>query len=89
MWSAIRWLKGRGLRHLHLGRTDLGQDGLRRYKLGWGTTESRLEYARHSRVESKSSATPRPAHGAAKAIFSRLPLVLNRFCGTVLYPHLD
>ena len=89
MWSALRWLKAKGLRHLHLGRTDLGQDGLRRYKLGWGTTESRLEYIRYAPGEAKSAAASRPSPGAAKAVFSRLPLLINRFCGSVLYPHLD
>jgi lipid II:glycine glycyltransferase (peptidoglycan interpeptide bridge formation enzyme) len=47
MWEAIRWFARRGFRSLDLGRTDRSHEGLRRFKLGWGTRELVLEYRRY------------------------------------------
>src|SRR5438876_591203 len=44
MWEAIRLLLGDGASMLHFGRTSLDNDGLRRFKLGWGTVEEAIEY---------------------------------------------
>ncbi len=39
MWEAIKWHARHGATTLHLGRTSLGNEGLRRFKLGWGAGE--------------------------------------------------
>src|SRR4029077_15099455 len=44
MWEAIKFLAGNGATVLHLGRTALDNDGLRRFKLGWGTLEETIDY---------------------------------------------
>src|ERR1700693_5660710 len=42
MWEAIRFLVRAGAESLHFGRTSLGNDGLRRFKLTWGTEEETI-----------------------------------------------
>ncbi len=44
MWEGIRFLARSGCESLHFGRTSLTNEGLRRFKLGWGTTEELIRY---------------------------------------------
>ena len=45
-WDAIQFLAQKGFETLHFGRTSLGNDGLRRFKSSWGTTEETINYFR-------------------------------------------
>jgi hypothetical protein len=88
MWAGIQYLAEHGCETLHFGRTDRGHEGLRRYKLGWGAAESVLNYFKldlrsDSWVVEKNSA---PAFHTA--VFSRMPLLMNRLFGRFIYPHL-
>src|SRR5262249_59613082 len=44
-WHAIRTACEQGCRWFDFGRTDLGQEGLRNFKLSWGAAEEPLFYA--------------------------------------------
>ena len=50
MWEAIKRLAQRGCRTLHFGRTELGNEGLRRFKRGWGAIEEVIPYCRFYRL---------------------------------------
>jgi Acetyltransferase (GNAT) domain len=89
MWEAIQFLAHNGFETLHLGRTSRENDGLRRFKLAWGTTEEPLEYVRFGAKANDRMAAPDNGLGFHNAVFARLPLALNRFIGTMVYPHLD
>jgi hypothetical protein len=89
LWEAIRWLIQEGMRELHLGRTSLHNEGLRRFKAGWGAVEEPIDYFRFSRRFRRWTAGTDRSHGAHNALFSRMPPALNRLLGTFLYPHLD
>jgi len=89
LWEAIKCLCQAGMPTLHFGRTALDNESLRRFKQGWGAREERIDYFR---VEQNSGSTHRPrrwAQGFCTALFRRMPLIVNRWAGTVLYPHLD
>ena len=89
MWRAIQELARREIAMLHLGRTTHGNEGLRRFKLSWGAVEEPINYFRfHVRSNGWITTTDK-ASGTHNAIFSRLPLAINRLIGAVLYPHLD
>jgi len=45
MWAAIRWGCENGYTIFDMGRTDLDNTGLRRYKSGWGAEEGPLTYS--------------------------------------------
>jgi Acetyltransferase (GNAT) domain len=87
MWQGIQFLARQGAERLHFGRTDCENDGLRRFKLSWGTQEEALNYFRVDRSGREHAAR----HDSAfhKRIFSRLPLAFNRLAGSMIYPHLD
>lgn len=89
MWEAIRFLAHEGAESLHFGRTSLENDGLRRFKLTWGTEEERIDYLKFD-TAAESWVTARDnASGFHGAVFGRLPLALNRLAGALIYPHLD
>jgi hypothetical protein len=89
MWTAIKRLAGDGFTSLHLGRTSLGDEGLRRFKLGFGAREERINYFRYDfRKSSFVSAVDR-SESWANRIFRLMPAPLLRFAGSVLYPHLS
>ena len=89
MWEAIRFLAQNGCDSLHFGRTSLADAGLRRFKLGWGTTEEVISYFRWNTASGRWAAGADHLKGAHNLLFARMPLALNRLAGTLIYPHLD
>jgi GNAT acetyltransferase-like protein len=89
MWKAIRWHSRGGYTSLHFGRTSTGNEGLRRFKRGFGAAEDtihyfRFDYRRNSFVTSRDR-----AQGGLNAVFGLLPLRLLRMMGSVMYKHLS
>jgi hypothetical protein len=77
-----------GLSTLNLGRTSLSNEGLRRFKLGLGAVEKKLQYAKYDFSSRQFVADVDRAHGWFNRVFSRLPLPILRLAGAALYPHL-
>jgi hypothetical protein len=89
MWQGIQVLARGGAEKLHFGRTECENDGLRRFKLSWDTEEETIDYFRVDSSGRKCLlAAPRDS-GFHKRIFGKLPLILNRLAGSMIYPHLD
>ncbi len=89
MWEGIKRLVRNGLKTLHLGRTSLDDDGLRRFKLSWGTEEEIIEYFRFALRPNVWVNSHQDAAEFPKQLFRRLPLPLSRLAGALIYPHLD
>ncbi len=89
MWHGIQFLVRIGMGKLHFGRTDCVNDGLRRFKLAWGAQEETINYYRVDPSGRQCFIRPRNDFGFHKQIFGRLPLMLNRVAGSIIYPHLD
>jgi Acetyltransferase (GNAT) domain len=89
MWHGIRHFAGNGIERLHLGRTSLHDEGLRRFKLAWGAVQEPIEYFCFDMQTNEWSARPHLSAGLHNAVFSRLPFAINRLVGGVIYPHLD
>ena len=81
--EAIRWGCEHGFRSLDFGRTHWGQEGLRAFKLSWGSDERELRYRR------LGQAVPREARAskALAALIRRSPPLASRLVGEVLYRH--
>ena len=89
MWQGIQFLARNGAEKLHFGRTECENDGLRRFKLSWNTQEETIDYFRVD-PSGRQCLVPAPHDsGFHKKIFGRLPLVINRLAGSMIYPHLD
>jgi len=86
--DAIRLLCGRGARTLSFGRTNFGHEGLRQFKMSWGTTETRHRYVKYD-VRSKSyiSGTLTRQSTSWNSTMSKLPIPLLRIIGDVAYRH--
>ena len=89
MWQGIQFLARTGAEKLHFGRTARENDGLRRFKLSWDTAEETIDYFRVDSSGRQCLITAPHDSGFHTRIFGRLPLVLNRLAGSMIYPHLD
>lgn len=89
MWEAIKFLSERGAAMLHFGRTSPENEGLRRFKLGWGATEGAMAYSRLHPSTTQWTVVSSSSAGMHQHVFRKLPLVANRLLGSVCYPHLD
>lgn len=89
MWHGMRWAIQHGANRLSFGRTAIGQDGLRRFKRGWGAAESSLNYFTCTLPEARWTGSRDRRPGLASVVFARLPLSVNRLLGAAIYPHLD
>lgn len=82
--EAIAWGCAHGMRELDLGRTDLGHESLRAFKLAWGADERELRY------EHLGGASPRGRGRLGRALAATLrrsPPLVSRLTGEVLYRH--
>lgn len=87
MWEAIQWYARNGFEQLHLGRTSLANEGLRRFKLGWGTEEYRIEYVRYDRRTGGFVTANDGSSGWHTRVFQMLPGFCGRLAGAALYKH--
>lgn len=88
MWQAIKRYAREGFRSLDFGRTSLANEGLRRFKLGWGTQEHRIDYVRyHVRTDRFVTARDESTRWYSR-IFRVLPVFLSRLIGAALYKHI-
>jgi CelD/BcsL family acetyltransferase involved in cellulose biosynthesis len=82
--EAIRWGCANGMESLDLGRTDIGHESLREFKLSWGAEERTLEYHELADGERRPTEGPGLASRAAPLI-RRSPPVVSRLIGEALY----
>jgi CelD/BcsL family acetyltransferase involved in cellulose biosynthesis len=82
--DAIRWGCANGMDRLDMGRTDLGNEGLREFKLAWGAREQQLTYTWLAN-------RPPPRDGGpgrlTRDVLRRSPAIVGRAVGEVLYRH--
>jgi len=88
-WEAIKWCAANGFECLHLGRTSECNEGLRRFKLGFGAREERIEYYRYGFADGAFITGVDRAEGWFNRVFRCMPLPLLRLAGRMLYPHLS
>jgi lipid II:glycine glycyltransferase (peptidoglycan interpeptide bridge formation enzyme) len=87
MWRAIEWHARQGFEHLDFGRTSIANKGLRHFKLGWGTSEHRIEYTRFDRRTARFVSTPDQSSGWHNSVIKLLPSALARALGAAAYKH--
>ncbi len=89
MFEGIKHLADGGAETLHFGRTDKENEGLRRFKLSWGTREAEISYGKFN-ISADNWVGPRTRRSTLhNRIFRILPGSINKVAGAMLYPHLD
>ncbi len=89
MWEGIQACAGQGSEYLHLGRTSVANEGLRRFKLGYGAREEKLSYYRYNYKQAAFVTDIDRAETWANKVFGLMPIPLLRLCGRLIYPHLS
>lgn len=87
MWEAIRWYRSHDYTALNLGRTELDNPGLLRYKQGWGAEERRLRYFRYGLKEG-SLLGKKPRRVLHKRVLTKIPSRLLCLLGRLAYRHM-
>ncbi len=88
LWEAIKLYAAKGCKTLCFGRTDMGEEGLRKFKSGWGTEERIVKYFRYNLVTGKFAGNGSPQNETIRQIFRKLPVPLLKMTGTLLYRHM-
>ena len=89
MWHGIQFLLRSGVEKLRFGRTERENEGLRRFKLSWGTQEEVIDYCRIDPLGQQRLMLASHNFGFHKRVFGRLPRMFNQLAGSIIYPHLD
>jgi CelD/BcsL family acetyltransferase involved in cellulose biosynthesis len=84
-WHAIRVACEQGYRWFDFGRTDVGQAGLRDFKLSWGATEEPLVYRMLGGKTEPVSVGDGMATRVLGPVIRHGPLLLCRAVGETLY----
>jgi hypothetical protein len=88
MWEAIKRYIYNGYRYFCFGRTKPNNDGLRRFKSGWGTDEKEYKYYRYNlkkNIFEKESIT---LYSLSTNFFKVMPIPLSKAVGSILYKHI-
>ena len=85
LWHAIRIACEQGYRWFDFGRTDVGQEGLRTFKLSWGAAEEPLVYRTLGGKPEAATTGEGMATRVLGPVIRHSPLLLCRAVGETLY----
>jgi len=88
MWAAIQWLTEQGYTEFSMGRSAASNEGLRRFKRGFGTTEQPICYFRHDLRQEKFVAGMEETESWVNRMLRLTPLTFLKMFGRAVYPHL-
>jgi hypothetical protein len=89
MWEAIKWYASRGYASLNFGRTSIANEGLRRYKLGFGTAEYKIDCFKYDFHREAFVVDRDKVFGWFNGVFRLMPMPVSRMMGKLLYRHLS
>ncbi len=88
IWEAIRRYANEGFTTLDFGRTALHSDGLRRFKLGWGTKESKVDYMSYDLRKRRFTQRANRSYKFLAPLYKLAPLCVLRLMGILFYKHI-
>jgi CelD/BcsL family acetyltransferase involved in cellulose biosynthesis len=89
MAEGIRWLCREGFEQLDFGRTSMDNEGLRRFKRGFGAEECQIDYVKYNFEKVEFVRDRDQTSGWFTHLFRRMPLPLSRLVGGLFYRHLS
>lgn len=89
MWEAIRWYSRNGFDNLSFGRTDPENEGLRNFKRGWGSDETKIANIKYDLRAGKYRNNKRFTNGYQNKIINRLPIGISKQIGKIFYKYMD
>jgi len=88
MSKAIEWCCENGYKSLCFGRTEPDNDGLRQFKMGWGTEENVINYYKYDFRKNAFVKNPPQVSAFQHKLFNKLPIPVLNALGTLLYKHM-
>jgi len=88
MWEAIKWYRDRGFTAMNLGRSDPNDQGLLQYKRAWGAKETAIHYYRYDLRKGMFLKDCKKGSSFFNILFARLPTIILRLAGRLLYRHM-
>jgi len=82
LWEGVRIAGEKGQARMDLGRTEFAHEGLRLFKLGWGSQETTLTY---TFLGQGAPAESRGGEGAVGWLIQRSPTIVARTIGRAAY----
>jgi hypothetical protein len=87
MWYGLQWYARAGFDRLDFGRTEKANEGLRRFKLGWGAEEHSIQYFKYDLRTNRFVPGTDESSQVRTQILKRIPIPIARMIGSVLYRH--
>jgi hypothetical protein len=87
MWESIKYYAQKGFKIFDFGKTDINNDGLRRYKLSWGTDETIIKYFLYNYNSQNFITSENKESGWYNWFFKKMPMPLLKASGALLYKH--
>ncbi len=87
-WRAIEWYCSKNYKELCLGRTELENEGLIRFKNAWSPSHSMLNYYRFHLASNCFVRDKSKLAGVHNHFFRSLPMPLLKIAGSILYRHM-
>ncbi len=87
MWEAIKWYAKNKYVNFDFGRTESINDGLRRFKLGWGAQEDVVNYYKYDLKNNCYQNEKEIMHPPVKFLIKKMPIILSRMTGRLIYKH--
>jgi hypothetical protein len=88
MWKAIQHLCEQAAETLDFGRTSKYNEGLRRYKLNWGSQERTIHYMKWNLRRETFVRESDHSSGWQNHFFRHCPIAVSRLVGRLLYRHI-
>lgn len=85
VWEAIRWAVREGYKELCFGRTEREDQGLARFKEGWGARRDTVSYCRYGLRRAKEQSSWDSNRGFS--ILEKMPDFVVRLIGELFYKH--
>jgi lipid II:glycine glycyltransferase (peptidoglycan interpeptide bridge formation enzyme) len=86
LWEAIKRYAEQGYKEICFGRTDLLNEGLRRFKLGWGVIEYPIKYFRYDMINERMVTMDTSRfYKIIKRCFGNMPISTAKIISRLLY----
>ncbi len=88
MWEAIKKYQAEGFCEFDFGLTEMNNEGLRKFKLGWNTEENYIHTTRYNINSEKFLPVETMVEGFHNKVFRRTPAFFLKLIGSALYKHI-
>lgn len=87
MWETIKYYNAKGFEDFSFGKTEPDNEGLRRFKLAWGSEEEKIFTFKYDLFKDKFIPNPDASKGFHNFIFRIMPVPLLKIVGKTIYRH--